>query len=672
MRHLLALCALFLALPALAAAERFSVISGGRTLGTLVAEVAGADVAIDFDFKDNGRGPTITEAIRLDGAGLPVRWTIGGSTTFGSAIAERFALDGDRATWQDATGPGAATVTAPALYIGQNASPWAYGLYARAVAAGGRDRMPTLPGGSIRVTPGERLSVQGPDGALSVRAHAISGIDLSTTTIFLDGDGALFAYATPGFLIVREGFEGEDERLRGLVQRWDTARLAELAKMVMQRPPGALRVANVRIFDPAAGALTAPRSVRVEGNRIVAVDAADTRVAGETVVDGAGGTLLPGMFEMHAHLGQQAALLGVAAGITTVRDMGNNDDVLDRLVAAIESGDLVGPRVVRSGFVEGRSATNANNGTVVESQEEAIAAIRAYARRGVFQIKVYNSINPAWVPAMIAEARRLGLRVAGHVPAFTTADAVMEAGYDELTHSNQLMLNWVLGPEDDTRTLLRLTALKRLAGYDLDSEKPQRTFRIMTERKVAHDPTLVILEALMLNRTGEVPPGAADWFDHMPIGAQRNLKQAFSAIESPQDDAAYRGAFRTTMDMIGRLDRMGVLIVPGTDLGGSFNYHRELELYTMAGMTAPRVLARATQEMADYVGMGDRLGSIAPGKLADFFLVPGDPTADIKAIKTIAMVVKDGAILFPTDVYAELGIRPFVGRPAVTGVALAR
>ena len=79
----------------------------------------------------------------------------------------------------------------------------------------------------------------------------------------------------------------------------------------------------------------------------------------------------------------------------------------------------------------------------------------------------------------------------------------------------------------------------------------------------------------------------------------------------------------------------GVIIIPGTDLGGSFSYHRELELYQEVGMTAAEVLKMATLDMATYLGEGDRLGSIAPGKLADFFLIPGDPTADLKAIKTI-------------------------------------
>jgi len=82
-------------------------------------------------------------------------------------------------------------------------------------------------------------------------------------------------------------------------------------------------------------------------------------------------------------------------------------------------------------------------------------------------------------------------------------------------------------------------------------------------------------------------------------------------------------------------------------------------------MTPAEVLRRATLEMAAYLGQDQRLGSIEKGKLADFFLVPGDPTRDLKAVKSIAMVVKDGVVYFPTDIYPYFGIEPFAPAPAV-------
>jgi hypothetical protein len=267
---------------------------------------------------------------------------------------------------------------------------------------------------------------------------------------------------------------------------------------------------------------------------------------------------------------------------------------------------------------------------------------------------------------MVAEAHRLGMRVAGHVPAFATADQMIEAGYDEMTHINQFCLGWVIGPGEDTRTLFRLTALKRLPALDLDSAKVQHTIDLMVNGHKAIDPTLGIHENLVFNRDGQVPPGAVDYLSHMPIGAQRDAKKQWIDTSAPGDAQSYEQAFEKLIGVVRMLHDKGVFIVFGTDTGGAFTYHRELELYQRAGMTAPEILKRATFDSARYTGRDQTSGSIEKGKRADFFLVPGDPTKDLKAIKTIAMVVKDGVFYYPTEAYPKFGIEPFTTAPKVT------
>jgi imidazolonepropionase-like amidohydrolase len=187
----------------------------------------------------------------------------------------------------------------------------------------------------------------------------------------------------------------------------------------------------------------------------------------------------------------------------------------------------------------------------------------------------------------------------------------------------------------------------------------------MAERGLAVDPTLAIHENLMLSRNGEVAPGMLDYIDNMPIGVQRNAKTARSEIATPEDDVAYREGFAKILETVREMRDQGVVIIPGTDLGGSFTFHRELELYQEIGMTPSEVLKMATYDMANYLGFGDELGSIEPGKLADFFLVPGDPTSDLKDIKIISLVAKDGVFYFPSDIYPEFGIKPFIEAPAI-------
>ena len=100
-------------------------------------------------------------------------------------------------------------------------------------------------------------------------------------------------------------------------------------------------------------------------------------------------------------------------------------------------------------------------------------------------------------------------------------------------------------------------------------------------------------------------------------------------------------------------------------MGGSFAYHRELELFEDIGMTPAEVLRRATLDMAEYLGQDEDLGSIEGGKYADFFLVAGDPTQDLSEIKRIRMVVADGTVYYPAEIYSGFGVRPFAAQPAV-------
>ncbi len=220
---------------------------------------------------------------------------------------------------------------------------------------------------------------------------------------------------------------------------------------------------------------------------------------------------------------------------------------------------------------------------------------------------------------------------------------------------------------EDTRSLLRLTALKRLPGLDLNDPKVTKTIDAMVAKGIGIDPTLAIHEALVRSRNGTVSPGMVDYVDHLPIAAQRSARTAWSDIASPEDDEAYWKAFDQIIATLKIMRDRGIHMVPGTDLGGSFAYHRELELYQQIGMSPAEIVAWASYGMADYLGLSDETGSVEAGKLADFFLIPGDPTKDLKAIKTISMVVKDGTVYFPSEIYPEFGIQPFVDAPVVTG-----
>lgn len=662
---LLSTAALLAATAASAEIRRWSVIAGGEKVGFAEADIQGQQVSVRYDVKNNGRGPTIAERIELGKDGLPTSWTLKGTTTFGGAVDERFSNDGFTTRWTDSMGPGVAKVEGPALYIAQNGSPWSLGLYARALLKDADGAMPAFPGGELRLQPLGEAKVAG----ASYRAFALSGIDLSPELILLDAKGELFASIDSGGATVREGHEAAVPELTALATKLTAERYAALQQKLAHRLDRPLRIRNVRIFDPATGKLGEPVSLVVSGDRIAGIQPLDAPATpGEATIDGKGGTILPGLHDMHAHVSLESALLYIAAGVTSVRDMGNDNDVLPKLIADIESGRVAGPRIVANGFLEGRSNFSARNGIIADSEAAAIDAVRWYAARDYWQVKIYNSMNPDWVPAIAREAKRLGMGVTGHIPAFTDADHMIAAGYDEITHINQLMLGWVLKPDEDTRTPLRLTAMRRMGGLDLASPQVTKTIDSMVAKKIAHDPTAVTLELLMLSRNGTPSPSVASYINHLPIGMQRRRRQAIAPIASPADAAEYDAGFAKVKELLKLLHDRGVRLLPGTDDATGLSVHRELQIFGEAGIPNAEVLRLGTLAPEQYMGRDQLLGHVSRGAYADFLLLPGNPLTDLKELHKIAMVVKGGTIWFPSEIHAAVGVKPFAAAPVVEGL----
>jgi hypothetical protein len=644
--------------------EKFDVLFAGTDVGDLVVKRNNNTFDIDFGYSNNGRGASSTESLTVSDEGLPLMWTIKGNTVFGNTVDEYFSQINGQATWRTNGTKGSAPFNDDAIYVGQGASPYALFIYARALLNDSDNTISALPSGQLNITQLESISltnsITGKSGSASI--YAISGIALNPSYIALNSHQQMVAFLSPRFAIVRKGFTAEDTRLRELSATLNANRFATIAKKVTHTFTKIVRINNVRIFDPVALALSEKKSVVINTKEIVAIeDVVTTQAPEEVLIDGKGGTLIPGLFEMHGHMSDNDALLNVMAGVTSVRDMGNEIKVLDTLIDKIDNHILIGPRITRSGFIEGKSEFSNATGELASSKQEALNLVKMYGESGdYFQIKIYSSVNAEWVPDMAMVAKKYGMRVVGHIPAFSNVDEMIAAGYDEITHINQLMLSWVLAPDEDTRTLFRITGMKRFLDLDLNSDKVQNTLNTMAKNNIAVDPTLVIHELALTSRNGEIRVGVKDYIDHMPIGVQRKAKQALLDIADEDEDIDYKFAFEKVMDTLTLMHEKGILILPGTDLGGAFELHRELELFQQLGMSNAQVLRRASYDMANYLGQGNILGSIEVGKLADFFLVPGNPLSDLRAIKTIAMVVKDGNIFYPSQVYPAFGIKPFV------------
>lgn len=658
----------FLALVTVGAApvppEKLSIISNGEIIGSIEAVTTGNHVAVDFRIDDNGRGPKHHEDIVLGAGDMPVEWTIKGTSLMGGPVEERFAWSNGRAVWKSQADNGEVASPAPRLYVINDTSPWAIGVYARAALASKGGSLDVLPGGRLTVTRLRDMQV----GAATVTIYRLDGIGLTPDYLMLDKARRLFATFSETGVAIRTGYEKQAPTLLALGADLERERVRAISARVAHRFDVPVRIRNVRIFDPVSGTLGPLSTVVTMRDRITGVLPGDGGPVPdeEAVVDGEGGTLYPGLHDMHSHLSLDTGLFDLAAGITEVREMGNHNDFLLDLMPRLESGEVAGPHPVPNGFIEGRSPFSARYGIVADTLPEAITAVRWYADRGYRDIKIYNSFNPDWVKPVADEAHRLGMGVTGHVPAFDTPDRVIVDGYYTVAHLNQLMLGWLLDPTEDTRTPLRLTGMARAAELDLESPRVQKTVALMKSRGIALDTTMEILERLMLSRAGTTLAGNADYLDHMPIGYQRYRKRTFVPLKDAAEDARYHKAFDTMLATLRMLDRNGIRLLPGTDDGIGLSLHREIELYTRAGISPAAALCMATLGSADYLGQAHDRGTIERGKIAEFVLVAGDPTRDITAIRRPRLVMRGGAIYYPSEIYQALGVTPFAAPPKVT------
>ena len=190
-RHLIALLLTATSTAAIAETERFAVFRKDVNIGRVVVETSGDAAKIEYDVKDNGRGPTVAEALTLDAGGLPTSWAITGTQTFGGKIDEKFGRAGTTSTWRDAAGPGSAKGAAK-LYIAQSASPYALQIYARAILKAG-GTLSVLPAGTLTMTKRDTMVLKGSSGEVPVTRYELAGLDLTPVTMLLDGANRLIA-----------------------------------------------------------------------------------------------------------------------------------------------------------------------------------------------------------------------------------------------------------------------------------------------------------------------------------------------------------------------------------------------------------------------------------------------------------------------------------------------
>lgn len=641
--------------------QRYQVLTSGKPSGSEVCRrPSPTEQVCDFEFNDRGRGPKLRQTLTFDADdGTVARLAVSGVDYFKVPVEETYSRDGARAAWKNQAEHGE-SVQAGAVYWPFNGLPTDRAVLVDALRRRPDASVALLPAGEARMeTLGER-TVQANGVSRTVTQVAITGLDFAPSTFWVDADG-FFADSGGGwFGVVREGFESVLPELLAVDQAAESSHFETLAKRLAHPPAGAVAIEHARLFDPRRGTSTPGTTIVVADGRIQAVgaDGAVAIPAGAARIDAQGKTALPGMWDLHTHLGATDGLLNIAAGVTSVRDMANDIDLLRDLKASWDSGKTIGPRVHRAGFIDSPGPYAGPSKVLVDNAKDAVAWVDKYADLGYEQVKLYSSLEPELVPPIVAAAHRRGLRVSGHIPAFMTAEQCVRLGFDEIQHANFLFLNFFAKEVPDTRTPARFHAIgERAAGLDLASEPVQEFIALLHDRHVVSDPTLVTFEGMFQGKSGEIDPSFAAVADRFPPQVRRGFLGG--GLEAPKGmEERYRAGFTAMQNMVRELHRHGVQIVAGTDSLAGFAYHRELELYVAAGIPAPEVLRIATLDAARVLERDRELGSLEPGKLADLVLVEGDPAARISDVRNVRLVMKGGVRYDPAELDRALGVKP--------------
>src|SRR5262245_6258023 len=417
---------------------------------------------------------------------------------------------------------------------------------------------------------------------------------------------------------------------------------------------------EVHVVDVIKGSVL-PGAVGVRGGVIEEVRSGWPRAGlprDEDVVDARTKFLIPGLWDMHAHVrdADRELPLMVANGVLGIRDMGGEPAAIFRLRQRVANGDVLGPRIVACGpIVDGPEPSNPPISIPVRDAAGARQVVRSLKEMGADCVKVHDRVPREAYLALAAEARKVGLPLVGHVPVRVRTMEATNAGQRSIEH--QIGLRGMSTAEEevmqseerfdsvaeamrtgDFTIIPEMIAKRGVRLLDtVDAGRADALYQAFVKHGTCLVPTLVTLEALaFVDAHSEVQDERMRYIPETEKQYWRPEKGLLTRYRTPEYIAYRKREFDWTLKQIPTAQKAGVTFLAGTDMSlpyvyPGFSVHDEMALFVQAGLTPLNALRTATLNPARFLGLDETTGSIQKGRAADFVILDDDPLRDIKA-----------------------------------------
>jgi imidazolonepropionase-like amidohydrolase len=524
-------------------------------------------------------------------------------------------------------------------------------------------QLATLPSGSVKVEPRgqDTIHITGKDGAKveKLDRYTVEGLIWGRETLWFDANRNLVAVVSTDaefdhFEAIREGYESALGDFVGRAGADGMSALAELSKGISGSRASTLAIVGGTLIDGTGAAPVQHAAVVIHNGRIIAVGPrSKVKIPKHAnVVDAHGKTILPGLWDMHAHFEQvEWGPIYLAAGVTTVRDCGNEFEFITAVRDAIAQGRGLGPRLLLAGIVDG-SSTFTIGVERVDTPEQARMWTDRYHAAGFQQMKIYSSVKLEELKIVADEAHSLDMTVTGHVPEGLNAYQAIEAGQDQINHIDYIA-DIMKAPLPEGAS--RLDRNKAAANIDLDGPEARKALAFLKEHHTVVDPTIALME--FFTATTAKPPAS---FEPGVAKVAPELAEQLTDVAPPTDRSELgEKVYEKELEIVGALHRAGIPVVAGTDQTvPGHSLHREIELYVQAGFTPMEAIQAATIVSARAMGFEKESGTVEKGKRGDLILVSGNPLEDIHQIRNVEYVITNGTMFHAAELWQSVGFKP--------------